>query len=183
MLSTATSSAELQGHPAPHQQLAQGSASILLPAPWACQLKPSTVQQWHLSPLVAMLCSLSALRLHVGSMLCKVQGARGLKLAWLLQEHKFDFDPLDVTKIWPENLFPLQPVGRMVLNQNPSNFFNENEQLAFSPALVVPGEVQPCAIMAAHRCAWTCCCWADLAMEVTSKAVPFYLSFARDPVS
>ena len=44
-------------------------------------------------------------------------------------EDKFDFDPLDVTKIWPENLFPLQPVGRMVLNQNPSNFFSENEML------------------------------------------------------
>lgn len=29
-------------------------------------------------------------------------------------EHKFDFDPLDVTKVWPEDVFPLQPVGRMV---------------------------------------------------------------------
>ncbi len=54
-------------------------------------------------------------------------------------EDKFDFDPLDVTKIWPEHLFPLQPVGRMVLNKNPDNFFNENEQLAFCPSLVVPG--------------------------------------------
>ena len=32
-------------------------------------------------------------------------------------EDKFNFDPLDVTKIWPEHLFPLQPVGRMVLNK------------------------------------------------------------------
>jgi catalase len=56
-------------------------------------------------------------------------------------EDKFDFDPLDVTKIWPENLFPLQPVGRMVLNKNPDNFFTENEQLAFCPALVVPGRL------------------------------------------
>lgn len=54
-------------------------------------------------------------------------------------EHKFDFDPLDVTKTWPEDLFPLQPVGRMVLNRNIDNFFNENEQVAFCPALVVPG--------------------------------------------
>ena len=52
---------------------------------------------------------------------------------------RFDFDPLDVTKVWPEELFPLQPVGRMVLNRNPDNFFNDNEQLAFCPALVVPG--------------------------------------------
>jgi catalase len=48
-------------------------------------------------------------------------------------------DPLDVTKTWPEDLFPLQPVGRMVLNRNPDNFFAENEQLAFCPSLVVPG--------------------------------------------
>jgi catalase len=52
---------------------------------------------------------------------------------------RFDFDPLDVTKVWPEELFPLQPVGRLVLNRNIDNFFNENEQLAFCPALVVPG--------------------------------------------
>jgi hypothetical protein len=44
-------------------------------------------------------------------------------------EDSFDFDPLDVTKIWPEDRFPLQPVGRMVLNKNPDNFFNENEML------------------------------------------------------
>lgn len=57
----------------------------------------------------------------------------------LEDEDKFDFDPLDVTKIWPEELFPLQPIGRMVLNKNVDNFFAENEQLAFSPSLVVPG--------------------------------------------
>jgi len=54
-------------------------------------------------------------------------------------QNKLEFDPLDVTKIWPEHLFPLQPVGRLVLNQNVDNFFNENESLAFCPALVVPG--------------------------------------------
>lgn len=54
-------------------------------------------------------------------------------------EDRFDFDPLDDTKIWPENLFPLQPVGRMVLSRNVDNFFNENEQLAFSPGVIVPG--------------------------------------------
>lgn len=57
----------------------------------------------------------------------------------LADEEKFDFDPLDVTKTWPEDLFPLHPVGRMVLNRNVDNFFNENEQVAFSPAIVVPG--------------------------------------------
>lgn len=54
-------------------------------------------------------------------------------------EDKYDFDPLDVTKIWPEDILPLQPVGRLVLNKNIDNFFNENEQIAFCPALVVPG--------------------------------------------
>nr|QCF46606.1 catalase [Pohlia nutans] len=54
-------------------------------------------------------------------------------------EDKYDFDPMDTTKIWPEELFPLQPVGRMVLNKNLDNFFNENEQLAFSPGVVPPG--------------------------------------------
>jgi catalase len=34
-----------------------------------------------------------------------------------------------VTKTWPEHLFPLQPVGRLVLNRNVDNFFNENEQV------------------------------------------------------
>lgn len=54
-------------------------------------------------------------------------------------EHNYEFDPLDVTKVWPEDRFPLQPVGRLVLNQNIDNFHNENEQLAFCPALIVPG--------------------------------------------
>ncbi|KAJ0966722.1 hypothetical protein J5N97_023639 [Dioscorea zingiberensis] len=54
-------------------------------------------------------------------------------------EDHFDFDPLDDTKIWPEDLLPLQPVGRLVLDRNIDNFFAENEQLAFNPGLVVPG--------------------------------------------
>lgn len=57
----------------------------------------------------------------------------------LEDEDKYDFDPLDVTKTWPEDVFPLQPVGRMVLNRNPDNFFTENEQLAFCPSVIVPG--------------------------------------------
>ncbi|KAG0460694.1 hypothetical protein HPP92_020991 [Vanilla planifolia] len=54
-------------------------------------------------------------------------------------EGSFDFDPLDVTKTWPEEIFPLQSVGHMVLNKNIDNFFAENEQLAFCPAIIVPG--------------------------------------------
>ncbi|KAJ0725407.1 putative catalase [Helianthus annuus] len=54
-------------------------------------------------------------------------------------EDRLDFDPLDGTMTWPEDVIPLQPVGRMVLNKNIDNFFAENEQLAFNPGLVVPG--------------------------------------------
>jgi len=54
-------------------------------------------------------------------------------------ELKQDFDPLDATKTWPEDKFPLMPVGKMVLNRNPENFFAETEQAAFCPASVVPG--------------------------------------------
>jgi catalase len=54
-------------------------------------------------------------------------------------EFKQDFDPLDPTKTWPENKFPLIPVGKMVLNRNPENYFAETEQAAFCPASIVPG--------------------------------------------
>ncbi len=55
-------------------------------------------------------------------------------------EHpELDFDPLDDTKTWPEEAFPLRPVGRMVLNRNVSNFFAENEQIAFGTGVLVDG--------------------------------------------
>jgi len=49
------------------------------------------------------------------------------------------FDPLDPTKTWPEDRFPLMPLGKMVLNRNPENFFTQVEQSAFCPANLVPG--------------------------------------------
>jgi catalase len=49
------------------------------------------------------------------------------------------FDPLDPTKVWPEELYPLHKVGTMTLNRNPQNFFAEVEQSAFSPSALVPG--------------------------------------------
>lgn len=55
------------------------------------------------------------------------------------QAESFSFDVLDPTKIVPEELVPLRPVGRMVLNRNPDNFFAETEQVAFCAAHVVPG--------------------------------------------
>jgi catalase len=52
---------------------------------------------------------------------------------------RFPFDHLDATKLIPEELVPLQVIGRMVLDRWPSNFFAETEQVAFCPSHVVPG--------------------------------------------
>jgi catalase len=52
---------------------------------------------------------------------------------------EFPFDHLDPTKLVPEELVPLQVIGRMVLDRNPDNLFAETEQVAFCPANVVPG--------------------------------------------
>ncbi|RZM07978.1 MAG: catalase, partial [Pedobacter sp.] len=54
-------------------------------------------------------------------------------------EHKFEFDLLDPTKLIPEELVPVQRVGKMTLNRNPDNFFSETEQVAFHVGHVVPG--------------------------------------------
>jgi catalase len=62
-----------------------------------------------------------------------------VQLMEIADELKQDFDPLDPTKTWPEGKFPLMPVGKMVLNRNPDNFFTEVEQAAFCPASIVPG--------------------------------------------
>src|SRR5688572_3338963 len=63
----------------------------------------------------------------------------GFQLFSEKQGEKFSFDILDATKIVPEELVPLTPVGRMVLNRNPDNFFAETEQVAFCTANVIPG--------------------------------------------
>ncbi|WAH36093.1 catalase [Alicyclobacillus dauci] len=51
----------------------------------------------------------------------------------------YKFDPFDVTKVWHYDDYPMIPVGRMVLNRNPENYFAEVEQVAMSPANIVPG--------------------------------------------
>lgn len=55
------------------------------------------------------------------------------------QLNSFAFNPLDATKVWPENISPLVKVGTMTLNRTPENFFEETEQSAFSPGNLVPG--------------------------------------------
>ncbi|WP_339230209.1 catalase [Oceanobacillus sp. FSL K6-2867] len=52
---------------------------------------------------------------------------------------ELDFDPLDDTKLWPDDQFPWHPVGKMVLNKNPENYFNEVEQASFGTGVLVDG--------------------------------------------
>ena len=63
----------------------------------------------------------------------------GVQIIPEADEHKFDFDLLDPTKIVPEELVPVTIIGKMVLNRNPDNFFAETEQVAFHPGHIVPG--------------------------------------------
>ena len=55
------------------------------------------------------------------------------------QADGFAFDHLDATKLIPEELVPLQVIGRLVLDRWPDNFFAETEQVAFCPSHIVPG--------------------------------------------
>nr|XP_018897999.1 PREDICTED: catalase-like [Bemisia tabaci]XP_018898000.1 PREDICTED: catalase-like [Bemisia tabaci] len=55
------------------------------------------------------------------------------------QADRFEYSVFDLTKVWPLDRYPLLPVGRMVLNRNPQNFYHEIEQLAFCPSNLVPG--------------------------------------------
>ena len=52
---------------------------------------------------------------------------------------ELDFDPLDDTKLWPQDQFPWLPVGVMTLNKNPENYFHEVEQVAFGTGVLVDG--------------------------------------------
>jgi catalase len=63
----------------------------------------------------------------------------GVQIVEEKDEHKFDFDILDPTKLIPEELVPITPLGKLVLNRNPDNYFAETEQVAFHLGHVVPG--------------------------------------------
>jgi catalase len=73
--------------------------------------------------------------------------ARGDYPSWelhvqMMDDHEhpeLNFDPLDDTKVWPENEFPLRKVGTMTLNRAPENFFAEGEQIAFGTGVLVDG--------------------------------------------
>jgi len=63
----------------------------------------------------------------------------GIQIVPEKDEHKFEFDLLDPTKLIPEEIIPVQRIGKMTLNRNPDNFFAETEQVAFHPGHLVPG--------------------------------------------
>jgi catalase len=63
----------------------------------------------------------------------------GVQVIEAEDEHKFDFDILDSTKLIPEELVPVQLIGKMVLNRNVDNYFAETEQVAFCLSHIVPG--------------------------------------------
>ena len=63
----------------------------------------------------------------------------GVQIVDEKDEHKFDFDLLDPTKLIPEELVPVQRIGKLTLNRNPDNFFAETEQVAFQVGNIVPG--------------------------------------------
>ncbi len=63
----------------------------------------------------------------------------GLQIFTEQEAESFPFDVLDPTKIVPEEMVPVTPVGKMVLNRNPDNFFAETEQVAFCTAHIIPG--------------------------------------------
>ncbi len=98
------------------------------------------------APLSAMTAAKSAAANHTGYTADLYESiARGEFPAWELavqmlkteQLDDFDYDPLDATKTW--NDVPEMKIGRMTLNRIPDNFFQETEQVAFSPGMVVPG--------------------------------------------
>uniref|UniRef100_A0A1L7LQE9 Catalase n=1 Tax=Reticulitermes speratus TaxID=60591 RepID=A0A1L7LQE9_9NEOP len=55
------------------------------------------------------------------------------------EAERFHWNPFDLTKVWPHAEYPLIPVGKLVLNRNPTDYFAEVEQIAFSPAHMIPG--------------------------------------------
>ncbi|HUZ09609.1 MAG TPA: catalase [Acidimicrobiales bacterium] len=73
--------------------------------------------------------------------------ARGEHPAWRLEMQimpfeeaaDYRFNPFDLTKVWPHSDYPMIPIGRMVLDRNPDNYFAQIEQSAFEPANMVPG--------------------------------------------
>jgi len=73
--------------------------------------------------------------------------SKGKKVEYILyvqlmntnDEQSLPYDPLDDTKVWDEQQYPLIPVGRMILNRNPDNYMEQVEKVAFSPSNLLEG--------------------------------------------
>lgn len=65
----------------------------------------------------------------------------GVQIVAEEDEDKFDFDLLDSTKIIPESLVPVKPLGKMTLNRNVDNYFSETEQVTFHLGHIVRGKI------------------------------------------
>jgi len=63
----------------------------------------------------------------------------GVQLIAEEDEHKYDFDILDDTKLWPEEVVPVEIIGKLTLNRLVDNHFSEEEQSSFDPSTIVPG--------------------------------------------
>src|SRR5690606_38532708 len=63
----------------------------------------------------------------------------GLQIIPEKDEHKYEFDLLDPTKLVPEEMVPVKIIGKMTLNRNPDNFFDKTEQVVFRPGNIVHG--------------------------------------------
>ncbi|KAJ9590045.1 hypothetical protein L9F63_016831 [Diploptera punctata] len=67
-----------------------------------------------------------------------------IQLMTFEQAKKYPWNPFDITKLWPEDKFPLLPVGVFILDTNPQNYFAQVEQLAFTPGNLVSGIEPSC---------------------------------------
>ncbi|KAL8439681.1 hypothetical protein Efla_004801 [Eimeria flavescens] len=70
---------------------------------------------------------------------CVVSASCCWQIMPLKEAEGYRYNVYDVTKVWPHKDYPLIPVGQLVLNRNPTNYFQEVEQAAFSPGHLVPG--------------------------------------------
>ena len=74
----------------------------------------------------------------------------GIQVCPESRQDEFDFDILDATKIWPEELLPVRYIGELQLNKNVDEYFPETEQVAFCTAHVVPGKCSFCLLLINH---------------------------------
>ena len=82
-------------------------------------------------------------------------------------------------QVWPHGEYPLIPVGRMVLNRNPKNYFAEVEQSAFCPAHMVPGiEPSPDKMLQVTQMLCHCCCHLRLTSGVSNACWIFPIIYS-----